>query len=328
MPNIKDVAREANVAIGTVSKYLNGIEIRNVKKEKIETAIKKLGYIRNLSAKSLKTNKSYAVGVIINDITGGYYPDIIKAIESYLYGYGYSIIIVDSNMNIKIEREKIKFLLEKQIEAFVIFPLKGSFENYQYIINQNIPLCIVDTCIPKLNCTQVITDNIYATYQATSALIEKGHKNIGFIYTETFAGKERFKGYKLALEAHEIVPKKEYTFILGNASSKTLGMEGIKYFKEFKTPPTAVIAYTAQTLKGAVIECIKNNISIPDDIEIVGFDLDSISEIINKPIGIIRQNIEVIAKTAAENILELIESKAKPTKKIIKVQSDYIDGKL
>lgn len=323
MASIKDVASLANVAIGTVSKYINGGEVRESKRIEIEKAINQLNYRVNLSARSLKTSKSRTIGIIINDITSDYYPNIIKEIENLLYKMKYSIIIVDSNRDSKTERSKINFLMEKQIDGFIIFPLTNSDDNYNYILNCNIPLCLVDVFTPNVNCIQIVSDNVYSTYEATSLLINQGHKEIAFVSSKSITSENRFKGYSLAMQTSNLEIQHEYTYMEDIAKRSDLGYQAMDYLTTLKQSPTAVIAYNSQTFLGVVSYCSKNNINIGKDIEVVGYDMDFLSTILNKPMYVIKQNIEEIAKTTVESCLDLIENNEifeKPCVKLIKTK--------
>lgn len=307
MANIKDVAKYANVSVGTVSKYLNGITVRNSNKAKIDEAISVLGYRINTSARALKTNRTKTVAVFLPDIAGSYYPLIVKEIEYELYQTGYTVFIVDSH-NRQIERKKINLMIDHMVDGFIVFPTENEIDNYRFILDQGRPLCIVDLFIPNFNCAQVVSDNIMAAYHAAISLIDHGHRRIAIITgkkTNTTAF-ERLRGYITALENFGLDIHPEYVYSRGFEESD--GYDGFSELMALPNPPTAIITCNHHTTLGAVMCALDRKLQIPEDIDIVGFDYEQLPKLTRMKFGVVAQPIKKIAQCAVVQLMQQINN--------------------
>lgn len=305
MPTIKDVAKYANVSIGTVSKYLNGITIREDNRQRIDAAIHALHYHVNSSARALKTNRTNTVAVLLPDIAGSYYPLIVKEIEYELYKVGYTVLIVDSH-NSEVERRKIRLMNERMVDGFIVFPLGSSSENYREILEQKLPLCIVDQYLPELSCAQVVSDNVLATYNAAASLFNRGHQRVAIITgsPENTTAAERLRGYRMALESFSLSPEPRYIFSGG--FEERHGREGMASLLSLPEPPTAVIACNHHITLGAVMYLLDHGLSIPHDMDLIGFDYEQLPKLTRMHFDIVTQNIRKIACACVAQLMQQI----------------------
>lgn len=307
MSTIKDVAKYANVSIGTVSKYINGIPIREQNRKKIEEAIRVLDYRINATARSLKTQKSNLIAVLMDNLTGHYYPLIVEQVERFFYQQGYNVIVMSSNGDAALEKKKIDIMMEKNVDGFLIFPLSQSHENYKFLLSKHVPLVLVDLGIPGLPCNQVLTDNVGALFRATSALISQGHRHIGIVTgnMENSTAAERLAGYQSAFESFGLSWDEADIQALGFSVDD--GFQGTKNLLERDNRPTALITCNYHTTAGAAKYIMTNHITIPDQLKWIGFDYGEVPWLTQWPIPIITQDIPRIAKTAVDCLLYSIE---------------------
>lgn len=306
MSTIKDVAEYANVSIGTVSKYINGIPIRECNRIRIQEAIQRLDYRVNAAARSLKTQRSNLIAVLMESLTGSYYPYVVQEIEHLLYAKGYNVLILNSNGDPALEKRKIDVMLEKKVDGFLIFPLRASEENYRSLLEESIPLVLVDLSIPELPCNQVVTDNVGALFRVTSALIAKGHRKIGIITGEptNLTAHERLQGYCQAYESFGLVPRE--SDILTAGFSREDGYAGTQQLLESEDPPTALVTCNYHTTAGAARYVVSKGIAVPAQLDWIGFDYEDVSLLTQRPIPVITQDISRIAKTAVNCLLSSI----------------------
>ena len=307
MASIKDVAKSANVSIGTVSKYLNGVHILPSNSQRIEQAIRSLNYHVNIPARALKTNRSSTIAVMLPDIAGSYYPRIVKEMEYELYKLGYTVLIVDSHDH-DVEQKKIRIMMERMVDGFIVFPLEHSADNYQTILDAGIPLCIVDQFLPALACPQVVSDNVMAGYRAASVLLNRGNRRVAVITgePENTTAAERLNGYRAALTNFGIPENPDYIITRGFEESD--GYEGAKELFSLPAPPTALIACNHHTTLGAVMFALDSGISIPGVLDLIGFDYEQLPRLTRMHFGIVTQSIRDIAKTAVEQLIRQISS--------------------
>ena len=134
--SIKDVAREAGVSIATVSRVLNDIDVVNEDtKKKVLDAIKKLGYRPNIVARSLKTQKTKTIGILVPDISSGFYPEIVRGAEDVANIYDYNVILCNSDFDSDKEKDYLRVLKEKMVDG-VIYMSSSLEEETLNIINE------------------------------------------------------------------------------------------------------------------------------------------------------------------------------------------------
>lgn len=303
MATIKDVAKEAGVSQGTITRYFNNESLKEENRKRIEEAVIKLDYKVNTVARSLRSKKSYSIGVIVTSFKNQFISSILTAIENYFIDKGYSIIVCTSMDDYKIERKKLEFLVEKRIDGLIIIPTKGvknSMDILKSLEEKNIPIVTVDNFIDDLKCSSVMVDNINGTYAAAEHLVTNGHKRIGIITgPDDYATSiERLRGFKRALSDfnlsadHELIKQGGYT--VNN------GYDAMRYFSEMQLPPTAILATSYDLTLGALLYITEKSLQIPDDFSFLGFDAEEFSKIMKPQISVVLQPLTEIGQKAAE----------------------------
>src|SRR5690554_529906 len=177
---IKDVAREANVSVATVSRVLNNVPLVNDDtKKRVLDAIKKTGYKLNAIARSLKMQKTNTFGIMIPDITGPYYTEIVRGVEDICNMYDYHIILCNTDSNAKKEETYLDALIEKQCDGIVYIGKGISNELKNKMIESKVSLVIGAIHDHEYAIPSVTIDNEKAAYDITKFLIDKGHRQIG-----------------------------------------------------------------------------------------------------------------------------------------------------
>ena len=165
--SIKDVAREAGVSIATVSRVLNDIDVVNEDtKKKVKDAIKKLSYRPNIVARSLKTQKSSTIGIIIPDISNEFYPEIVRGCEDVANIYNYNIMLCNADLDVEKEMESLRILKEKMIDGVIY--MSNSIENnvISLIKELEMPTVLVETTDADGIFPSVTIDNVMAAADA------------------------------------------------------------------------------------------------------------------------------------------------------------------
>ena len=324
MANIKDVAKRAGVAVGTVSRYLNGADIKEVNKVKIDEAIESLDFKLNQIARTLKTNKTFTIGVIIPGLTDIYSTTIVSSIERELYKHGYNIFVCDSWGSAETELKKINILLDKQIDGLIIYPVAEDISYLKTLKNKKVPLVTIDSMVKGFECDQILTDNINATYSATEWLINNNHKKIGIISgnRQHFTAGERLKGYERALEAYAI--NIDQSFIKAKDFSEESGYEGLQELMNLKEPPTAVMACNYYTTIGAIKAIYDLGLKIPEQLSLIGFDNLGISELVRPALSIIVQPMEEVGIAAAQLLIKRIKGDYEDFPRVSRLKTSFV----
>ena len=207
MATIKDVARAAGVSMSTISKFLNGGNVREENAIAIREAIAALDYRVNPFARSLKTQRSRSIGILLPDMTAPFYGTVVTALDRTMREQGYHCLISLYGSNYGLERDNLRFLITNGIDGLIYIPEDlSSDEFYELTANIGIPTVMIDRIIPGVTCDAVLVDNGEAVDQAVSCLIEKGHRRIAIITgpKSVYTAKERLGGYLRALSDHGI----------------------------------------------------------------------------------------------------------------------------
>ncbi len=274
--SIKDVAKEAGVSIATVSRVLNNIDVVNEDtKKKVEDAIKKLKYRPNIVARSLKTQRTKTLGIIIPDISSQIYPEIVRGVEDIANIYDYNIMLCNADLNLDKEKEYLKVLKEKMVDGVVYISNSLEKELIDTIHDLQLPTVLIETVDENKTFPSVTIDNKEAAKKAVEYLIKKGNKKIAFIGTSSEklnARSYRFDGYKMALEENNIEVNEELVHICKTDNKKGNGYKAMEIILEKGVEFDAVFCAVDDFAMNAINALRDREISVPEDIDVMGFD--------------------------------------------------------
>ncbi len=322
---MRDLSRYTNLSVGVISKYFNGKPIRESNKKLIEEAIEALDYKLNSTARSLKTKRTYSVGIIIPRLQNAFNTSIVEKLESYLQQIGYSIILVSSGGDVGRQQQCIQFLLDKRVDAVIMIPTGDSEDCVELLKKENIPLLIMDQKIESTYCDSVLLNNTKAGYIATKCLIEKGHKKIAVVtgHDNYYTARERVSGCRQAFSEANLDFDESLVIKTDNTSLESCRMFG--EMLDQNKGITAVLSTNYETTLGAVMALNEHNKKIPKDISVVGFDSMELSKIVVPHLSIVEQPIEKISEAAFKLLLARINDFSLPTQNII-IDAEYLEG--
>jgi LacI family transcriptional regulator len=305
---IRDVAKKANVSVGTVSRYLNGYKLRESNRIRIEEAVKELGFRENFIAKGLKNNRSMTIGVVLASLTDLFATSVITAAERVLAQDNYSIVVCDFESNQEKLEQKLSFLKSRSVDGLILFPGSCTVSDVlrEYLAD-NIPVVIVNDDMPDFDTDKIIIDNINASFRAVEYLIHNNHIDIAIINGDqgTYTGRERFKGYIEALRTYDIPLRDEYV-TYGQFSNRG-GYTAAKELLALENPPSAIYTTNYYMTFGAIIAINESKIKIPDDISFIGFDRFDLSDVINPPLTVVDQPTKRLGELAASTVLRRLK---------------------
>lgn len=308
MATIKDVARAAGVSLATVSKYINGGNVRDENARAIRDAIQELDYRVNPFARSLKTQRSRSIGVLLPDISAPFFGTVVTALDRSLRENGYHTLISCYNSNHAMERDNLRFLISAGIDGLIYIPEHLSAEEYyELTANCNVPMVQMDRMVQGLDSDTVLVDNADAVYNAAASLIEKGHRRIAMISGPkyVFTAKERQVGYLRALSDHDILFE-DCWFVSGEHSFGT-GYTGCQQLLDLADRPTAIISTNYDITIGLFTAARERGLRIPDDIDVFGFDCVDVCTMMKPPLPVIYQPEQIMGQTAAKYLIQRLE---------------------
>lgn len=306
MPTIKDVARYTGLSLGTISKYLNGGNVLEENRILIDEAVRSLGFCVNRNARSLKTNKTMTVGVVIPTISIPFFGSVIQHFDAVMREAGYSTFICSYDFDRELELEKLRFLANNNVDGVILAPEDVNAEELDAIrsLRGDMPFVLIDRTVPGFKCDSVVVDNVSAARNATEHLIGLGHTRIGLITGPEgmSTGIERTRGYLEALKKNGITPDPEY--INASRYDYESGHNGFLKLMDLAKPPTAVVATNHDTTVGSISASYERGLTLGWDIGFVGFDAVEIANFTTPRLTVVDQPTELMGKTAGRLLLK------------------------
>lgn len=308
---LKDIAKLANVSETTVSLVLNNTpsRISEAKKEEIKKIAKDLNYRPNYVARSLSTNRTQTIGLIIPDIENPYFSSFSKHIEDMLRKNGYLVLLVNSDDKFENDRSLIRDLLGRQVDGLIIVP---SLESYGMSTDINAdlksikkPYVLVDRIFENISTNQVAYDNEYGGYIATKHLINQGCTNI-VCFTGSllsFSGRQRYEGHLRALREANLPILKENRYE-GDYRYET----GYNFGKKVLQRHDVDGVFSCNDLMAyGLLKAMREAQISRDDLKIVGYDNLKQSEMFGITLTSVSQDIYLLAEAACKQLLQQIE---------------------
>ena len=199
---IQEVARLAGVSTGTVSRYLNGYQLKESNRKRVQDAIDALGYQRNVLAQGLRSNRTMTVGMLMNNETSLVSSSMVSEIENTLEAHDYTVIISGFRSNGELFEKKLETLLSRQIDGLIVFEADGAWASVAALGRASVPVVAINSPLPVPGVDCVLANDRESCRQVVEKMIEFGHDRIGLITSATdgYAALERQAG---AIEAFE-----------------------------------------------------------------------------------------------------------------------------
>ncbi len=306
---IIDVARAAHVSISTVSRYLNStVPISEEKRKNIAKAIKMLNYKPSTFAKAMRSQILYSIGIIVPDLGGYYYGEIVNAMVTYASKKGYETVVSVTNKVENWEDMTFDFFMSRRLDG--IIACTPDLNSVQKLIKIGIPIVAVDWRDPigDLGVTGVTIDNEKAAFTMMKYLYSMGHRKILAITGG--------KGFQSSIDRKNGILKfkekngdVELHIVDGNFSDLDTGYDLTKRFiKEKGKSVTAIFAFNDILAFGVISALNDLDILVPDEISVVGFDNTYISKYSVPPLTTIEQPRGELGLTAIKNLINRFES--------------------
>lgn len=319
MPTIQDVARHANVSTATVSHVLNGT--RYVSPELIERvrhAVRELDYHPSGIARSLKTQKTQLISLIISDITNPFFSCLVRGAERALAERSYGLLICNTDENTAVESKYLEISLQKGVDGIILVPTGKDNEGIQRLIRRDYPFVFADRIVPGIDTDAVLSENKTGAYQAIKHLLDRGHRRIGVIsgLESVTAVQERIAGCMQALREFDL--KLDGNLIAYGGSKQEGGYEACCKLLSLSTPPTAIFSTNNLMLRGALKAFKVHDIAYPREISIIGFDDFTGAALYTPSLTVVTQQADAIGFKAAELLMQRLEEgeRRTPTERI------------
>jgi len=315
--NIYDIAREANVSIATVSRVLNGSgNVRDITRQKVEAVLKKYNYIPSAIARGMVTNSLKTIGIVTIDIRNLYYANVAHSIEQSLSVLGFNSILCNTGYDNEQKLKYLRMLTEKKVDSIILVgsPFKDpGLDKPIEQIAKNTPVIIINGFYEHPNIYSVRYDDRKALEISVDYVVSKGRKNLLYLYdAETFSGIQKLTGFRNAASRHNV--KSEVYLVkpgLEPAYSKVkeLLYTGLSF--------DAVLASEDLTAIGALKCLIANNIRVPDDVSVIGFNNSILSVCCTPSLTTVDSRMEELGRIAVRVLHKILKGEKVETRTTI-----------
>ncbi len=317
---LKQIARELDVSISTVSKALrNSAEISDDTKQKVQAFAKLFNYRPNNIALSLKNRKTNTIGILIPEIVHHFFSKVIRGVELVANKRGYNVIIGLSNESFAKEVINMEMLANGSIDGFILSISKETqqlqdYHHFNETMSQGMPIVMFDRVVSEIQCDKVIVDDFKGAKTAVEKLIENKCKHIALITTKDYVsvGKLRTQGYLEALEEHKITPKADLILKVDDTLDYEVHLEALEaeieqLFKSNKKID-GIFAVNELYALSAMKVARKLGLNIPNDIQVIGFTDGVLSKHATPSLTTVSQHAQQMGEKAAELLIDKLES--------------------
>lgn len=323
MTTINEIAKEAGLGTTTVSRYLNNKPyVSEEKKKKIEEAIKKLDYTPNTVAKQLRTHQTKQIGVLVSRITNPFFAELFDEIERLLHKYGYNVMIMQTYDDPTVEKHFLNMLQSREVDAIMLASIEDSDQVVKTAKKYPGKVILVNENIPELKNDSISLDHYSAVIAGLKYLVKNNRTDIAYVTGGSFNGKRhgstRTQAFLDFMQKNQLSINTEWIF----EGYHTIA-DGIKLAKEIKElgkRPNAVFTNSDEVALGLIEELKKENIEVPKDIAVFGYDDQPFSKYAQVPLTTIRQPVKAIAQNAVKILLAHLGIENSITKSDLKLK--------
>jgi LacI family transcriptional regulator len=322
---LKDIARDLNVSVITVSKAMRGkSDISEAMRERVLARMKELDYQPNMMARSLVTGRSFIVGLIVPDLVNPFFAELAKSVGGALRTESYGLIVASSEDDAGIEQSDIRMMVARGVDALLVASCQteivGPTRGLTGGKDQAMPFILLDRPIAGALANFVGTDDFAGGRLATEHLMAVGCKRLSYIGgPQSSPAADRLRGFRAALRDHGMAEREG--FVLSNPSVEgagySAGHEMMQRLLKRRTRPDGVFCHNDVVAIGAMKATLDAGLMIPRDIAFVGFDNVRYSKYLQIPLTSVDQATGELGAAAARLALDLIANPARKPKTVL-----------
>ncbi len=327
MPSILEVAKRAGVSLGTVSNVLNKPEIVSEEtRRRVQLAIEEIGFVRNGSARQLRSGYSQYIGLVMLDVANPFFTAVAGGVEDAASEAGYIVILCNSNDSSEKESHYLHVLEEQRARGLLITPVQGDTSYLQRLRLRGIKVVLLDRPSRAKDLCSVAVDDIRGGELAATHLLEQGHTCIGFVHGPLSIRQcaDRQRGVLKAVKAAGLDPNYAVVDITTAAQNMPEGERGVEKLLQATIKPSAVFCANDLLALGFMRGLLKHKISIPGDLALVGYDDVEFASVLSTPLTSIRQPTYELGRAATDLLLDEIRNPTTHQHKHIIYQPELI----
>jgi LacI family transcriptional regulator len=321
---MKDIAEALGLSVITVSKGLrNHKDISKTTRARITEKARELNYRPNLAARSLVTQRSYVVGLVVPDLLISFFAEISTSLSQHLRTAGYELFLSNSQEDAALEAEEIERLVGRQVDALIVatsvHPKSGG--GSLAAARQGVPLILIDRWVSGVDASFVGNNHKSIGELATAHLLEAGCKRIGHLRgPETSAGNGRLEGYMTVLSRSG----SSRPIVEAGGVNDDDGFRAMQKLLARRERPDGVFCFNDLVAAGALRACLNAGLEVPRDIALIGCGNHLLSSLLIVPLSTIDQQSQLIGRRTAEILLEQLSSEEPVQPRIIRIKPKLI----
>jgi LacI family fructose operon transcriptional repressor len=306
MASIRDVADACGLSTATVSRVLAGKDhVREQVRQRVLEAVARLGYRPNRVARSLRSNRSTTIGLVVADIQNPYFTRICRAVEDTALRCGFAIFLCNTDEDPEKEELYLRHLVDENVAGIIFAPTGKAVRDFSKMKDLGMPLVVIDRPIDKGLADSVVIDNVEAAFELTGHLISHHRTRIAGIFgARSATGRERWKGFSLALQKHGLSEEKE--IVLSVPPREEEGYKAVQQMLARAVPPDAILTSNGLLAIGAYRALMEAGNRCPEEISFASFDDAAWSSLVHPAVTVIEQPTYEIGSSAAELLLQRI----------------------
>ncbi len=317
--SIKDVAKHAQVSISTVSHVVNGTRFVGAEAtERVQMAIKELSYVPSSVARSLKSQNTHTLGMLVPNCSNPYFSEIMRSIEERCFELGYNLILCNTYDRPERQTKYLQILMEKRVDGLILITASKP-DQWKLPAKLKMPVVLVDREVNNHYCDLVETAHEHGTKLATQHLLDLGHRRIACMAGPKglSPSDQRIKGWQAALQQASLQAS---VLVHGDFTSQggyETMLELLATWQNHQTKPSAVVICNDLMAIGALCAVHEQGLQVPRDLSIVGFDDIELSRFTNPPLTTVRQPKQAMGIHAVEMLVERIKGKRSATQTLL-----------
>ncbi|HEY3571195.1 MAG TPA: LacI family DNA-binding transcriptional regulator [Thermoanaerobaculia bacterium] len=307
--SIKEVALKAGVSIATVSRVINEKgPVAAETRQRILAAIEQLRYVPHGAARSLITNQTDTIGVLLPDLYGEFFSEVIRGVDLAARRSGYHVLVSGFHSD-RAEIEAVLRALRGRVDGLIVLSPDVDAQTLRRNLPETLPVVLLNTRVERLAFDAINVDNYGGAFAMARHLAALGHRRIALICgpAENADARERLRGYRDALRAEGIAPSSALE-IPGDFSEES-GYRAGQHLLTLEPRPEAVFAANDSMAIGCLFALREAGVEVPGDVALAGFDDIPIARYVSPPLSSVHVPIAEMGTRAMERLLHAVEHK-------------------
>ena len=313
MPDIRAVAALAKVSIATVSRTINGSPLVSERLSKrVWQAIRQLNYFPNTHARTLVSGRSRLLGIIVENITNPFFPELIQSFEEIAVAHGYEILVSSSNSDPHVLTTCVRRMLERKVEGVAVMTFGEEEPVLDQLVHRNVPIVLAEFKLEDPKASTILLDYSSGIHAAVDHLVSLGHTQIAFLAGphKLHSAITRENDFRSAMKKAGLTIQKEW--IIECDHTLKGGVAGYGHLKQLAGRPTAIVCSNDMTAIGVLRAAYMEGLRVPQDLSVIGLDDIDFAEFTLPPLTTIRLSRADLARAAFEALRQQAEDPNAP----------------